>query len=508
MKESRMFSRRQFLKNASYTAAVLGTTVLKCAKKRLPNILWIIAEDICPDMACYGNKLVVTPHIDQLAAEGILYTNCFTTSPVCSPSRSAFMTGMYQTSIGAHNHRSHRADEIPAQPPYRLPEPVKLLTDYFREAGYHTSNVVGRYGGFAVGGKTDWNFTAESPEENPAENPEENPAENPFDGQDWSERRPGQPFYAQINMSLTHRVFKRDPNNPIDPEAVELPPYYVDHPLAKRDWADYLESIQVLDRQVGDVLKRLQDEALLDETIIFFFGDNGRPHFRGKQWLYDPGIHVPLIIRFPSQRYAGEIRENLISAIDISATSLWLAGITPPLHMQGRIFLGRRAQKRDYIIAARDRCDETVDRIRCVRTKKYKYIRNYYPERPYAQLNRYKESQYPVLRLMRRLAAKGELNPFQARFFAPTRPTEELYDLESDPFEIYNLAEKAEYQEPRRTLSALLANWIRETGDMGEEKEDPAIIEFYRQKMKANYDEQLEQIYREEGMDVTFGISL
>ncbi|MBN1483074.1 sulfatase [candidate division KSB1 bacterium] len=484
-----MQTRRSFLRQASCSAVVLGGAILSsCFKKPRPNILWIIAEDICPDMQCYGNSLVQTPHIDRLAAEGILYTNCFTTNPVCSPSRSALMTGLYQTSIGAHHHRSHRQDENPAQPAYRLAEPIKLITEYFRQAGYHTSNVRGFFGGYTVGGKTDWNFAWD----------------NPFDGQDWNERAPEQPFYAQINMSLTHRVFKRDPDNPIDPAVVEMPPYYVDHPLARRDWADYLESIQVLDRQVGDVLKRLEDEGLLDQTIIFFFGDNGRPHFRGKQWLYDPGIHVPLIIRFPSAKGAGQVRDDLISAIDISATSLSLAGIKPPNYMHGQVFLGKRAKKRDYIIAARDRCDETMDRIRCVRSKRYKYIRNYYPERPYAQLNRYKETQYPVLRLMRRLAAAGELNEAQARFFASMRPEEEFYDLQVDPFEIHNLAGTADVQGELKKLRAILEKWIQQTGDQGEEKEDPAIATYYEQKSKANYNERLAQLYREEGMDVDF----
>ncbi len=483
--------RRRFLKQTAIaaTGTALGTTFFaNCGRKQPPNVLWIIAEDICPDMACYGNSLVKTPNIDRLAAEGIRYTNCFTTNPVCSPSRSAFMTGMYQTSIGAHNHRSHRPDEIPQQPPHLLPEPVKLLTEYFRAAGYYTANVGGTYGGLKAGGKTDWNFSYD----------------NPFDGNDWGGRAPEQPFYAQINMSLTHRVFKRDPQNPIDPETVTLPPYYVDQPLARRDWADYLESIQVLDRQVGDVMDRLKQEELLDNTIVIFFGDNGRPHFRGKQWLYDPGIHVPLIVRFPNGKHAGQVRDDMISAIDIGPTSLALAGIHPPAHMQGRPFLGKRSQPREFIIAARDRCDETVDHIRCVRTKNLKYIRNYYPNRPYAQLNRYKETEYPVLRLMRRLAAAGELNEAQARFFAPTRPQEELYDLTADPYEIHNVAADPNYAERLVDLRTILDNWIQETGDKGEEPEDPAIAEFYRQKMIDIYNERLEALYRKEGMDVSF----
>ena len=446
-------TRRDFLKRCSAGAAgvMLSPLLAGAGREKMPNILWIIAEDLCPDLGCYGEALVKTPNIDKLAAEGARYTNAFTTSPVCSASRSAFMTGMYQTSIGCHHHRSHRYDN------YRLPEPVKVITDYFRKGGYFTSNCAGL--NWEKRGKTDLNFKVEKP----------------FDGIDWRQRKEGQPFYAQVNLSETHRPFKRDAENPIDAEKVNLPPYYPDHVIARRDWADYLECIQVLDRKVGEVLKRLKDDGLADNTIVFFFGDHGRPHVRGKQFLYEGGIHIPLIIRRPRHIKHGTVVDNLVSAVDFGPTCLQLAGIEVPGHMEGRTFMGPGAQRRKYIIAARDRCDGTVDRIRCVRTRRFKYIRNYFPNRPYTQFNLYRKHRYPVWTLLQVLYAGGKLTTEQGLFMASTRPEEELYDLPNDPYELHNLVEAAEHQASLEKLRGVLDKWIKRTGDQGGIPEDPRI---------------------------------
>jgi len=476
--------RRDFLKTVGCgTAAALlcgcesGTRRL--GGKERPNILWLISEDTSPDLACYGNRLVKTPNLDRLAAEGTRYTNAYVTAPVCSASRSGFMTGMYQTSIGAHNHRSHRDDG------YTLPDPVTVITEYFRQAGYFTSNCAGL--GYKKRGKTDWNFT---------------PKVEPFDSTDWSKREKGQPFFAQMNFSLTHRAFRKDKRNPIDPDRVELPPYYPDDPIARRDWADYLESIQVLDTQIGVAMQWLVKEGLADNTIVMYFGDHGRPHVRGKQWLYEGGIHIPMIIRWPEGIEPGAVVDDLVSSVDFAPTFLSLAGIRPPEHLQGHVFLGPKGQQRKYIFAARDRCDETVDRIRCVRSPQYKYIRNFMPERPYTQINRYKESEYPVLRLMRRLHQAGQLTTEQARFMAPVRPPEELYDLQADPHELNNLAEDPDRQRVLREHSDKLNEWIEATEDQGRFAEDPAIAQSYEEKMKAVYDERIRKRYKEEGMEI------
>ncbi len=420
-----------------------------------PNILWVIAEDFSPDLACYGARLVQTPNLDRLAAEGVRFTHAFVTGPVCSASRSAIATGMYQTTIGAHNHRSHRDDG------YRLPEGVEVFTRYLQRAGYYTANVVPVAPGVRGTGKTDFNFEAE----------------NVFDGDDWRARRKGQPFYAQVNFSETHRAFRRSPGRPIDPSRVELPPYYPDHPSIRKDFAMYLETTQNLDEKVGKVLARLEEEGLSEDTIVFFFGDHGRPMPRGKQFVYEEGIRIPLIVRIPAKfRPAGfkpgTVCDDLVSAIDITASTLKLAGIEPPAHMEGRPFPWLGGEPRDHIIAARDRCDETVDRIRCVRTRRYKYIRNFFPERPYTQQNVYKDVNYPTLAVMRQLKEEGKLTGPPAAFLADRRPPEELYDLESDPNEVRNLAGDAAHRKTLESMRAILDDWIRRTGDRGQFPED------------------------------------
>jgi len=472
-------SRRRFLKQvgALSIAAVSGQAA---EAERRPNILWLIAEDFGPDLGCYGNSEVRSSNIDRLAREGTRFANAFTTAPVCSPSRSAFMTGMYQTSIDAHNHRSHRDDG------YRLPEGVRPITSWFRQAGYFTANVKTAAPGVQGTGKTDFNFS---------------PSEPAFDGTDWNQRAAGQPFFAQVNFTETHRPFRRNDQSPADPGKLTLPPQYPDHPVTRADWAAYYDMIASLDQKIGSVLKRLADERILDDTVIFFFGDNARSHVRGKQWLYDEGIHVPLIVRWPKSVSTGAVDDRLVSAIDFGAASLALAGIPIPAKMQGRPFLGK-GTRRDYIVAARDRCDETVDRIRCVRTARFKYIRNYFPERPYSQINRYKETEYPVLRLMRRLQAEGKLTPVQAQFMAATRPPEELYDVTKDPNELQNLAQAAAHRATLIEMRRILDRWITETGDRGEVAEDPEIARSWEQQMKGAYDERLRKLYSEEGMAI------
>ncbi len=434
-----------------------------------PNILWIIAEDFSPDLGCYGNHVVNTPNLDRLAAEGVRFTNAFVTGPVCSASRSAIATGMYQTSIGAHQHRSHRHDG------YQLPGGVRVLTDYLRAAGYYTANVTTAAPGVRGTGKTDFNFNAP----------------RPFDGTDWNQRGTGQPFYAQINFTETHRAFHRCPERPIDRRKAVPPPYYPDTPAAREDWAMYLETAQNLDLKVGKALERLRQENLIEETVIFFFGDHGRPMPRGKQFLYDEGIRIPLIVRIPDKLrppefHPGSVREDFVSAIDITATSLAAARIEVPRHMQGQPFLWGSAQPRDCIFAARDRCDETPDRIRTVRDKRFKYIRNFHPERPWAQPNNYKDTAYPMLRLMRQLHRDGKLTPDQARFLAPRRPAEELYDLTADPHELANLAGKPEHRATLVRMRGQLDKWIAETRDQGEKPESPVPPEEFQYRSQVD----------------------
>jgi uncharacterized sulfatase len=438
--------------------------ILSCSREEKKNILWLIAEDLGPELKCYGTRLVKTPNINKLAKEGILFTNAFTTSPVCSPSRSAFMTGMYQTSIDAHHHRSHRDDDDE----HILTGPSHVITEYFRQSGYYTANCSGL--NFDRPGKTDWNFTPS--------------IKQPFDGTDWRQREDGQPFFAQVNFGEVHRMGPRAKTLTVDPDSINLPPYYPDHPITRHDWAEYLSTIEILDRKLGQVLRRLKEDGLEENTIVFFFGDHGRNHVRGKQWLYDGGIRIPLIVRYPNDSNSGQVNNDMVSAIDFAPTCMDLVGILPPNHLEGQIFLGPHKQSREYIVAARDRCDETEDRIRCVRTSQYKYIRNFHPEKPYTQYNRYKDAYYPVLRLMHQLYNQKKLTPEQSLFMADRRPEEELYNLKNDPHELYNLAENGQYKNTLLNFRRILDEWIEESGDKGQFPEDTVVVNRYKKQMK------------------------
>jgi len=412
------------------------------AKAPDPNILWIVADDLGAELGCYGTPLMRTPSIDKLASQGARFTRCFTTAPVCSPSRSALMTGMYQTTINAHDHRSMTS----------LPVGIKPITDYFRQAGYFTANIGKIAPGLESHAKTDFNFKVEKP----------------FDSDDFDELRTHQPFFAEIQLFEPHRGSwgpAKTLDYHVDPSKVELPPYYPDDPVVRKDWAGYLDTVDYLDTKVGTILKRLEDQGLAENTVIFFFGDNGRCHVRDKQWLYEGGLHIPLIIRWPGKLKAGSVRDDLVSAIDISAMSLRIAGVTLPTNMQGRAFLEPVVAPRKYIFGARDRCDETVDRIRSVRDDHFKYIRNFMPERPYTQPNAYKERAYPALKVLKRLHAEGKLTPAQELFMADKKPEEELYDLKTDPDEIHNLAASPEHQKMLGELRDALKAWMVECDD-------------------------------------------
>lgn len=424
-----------------------------------PNILWILAEDFGPQLHCYGYPIVRTPNLDQLAGDGARFTRAFTTAPVCSASRSAFNTGVYQTTTATHNHRSHRKDG------YQLPAGVELITDRLRRQGYYTANILKVAEGVSGAGKTDFNFTAPKP----------------FDGTHWRDRKSGQPFFAQINFRETHKgpafVEARKQKDLVDPASVPLPPYYADHPVIRNEMANYLDTVNLLDKKVGVLLDELKKDGLLDETIIFFMGDNGRCLLRGKQWLYDAGIHVPMFLRWPGVVKPGTIREDPVLSLDLTATSLTAAGLPLPELFHGRSLYGGKTNQREYIVAARDRCDMTVDRIRCVRDKKYKYIRNFMPERPYTQYNRYIETEYPTLNVMKKLHADGKLNPVQELFMAPRKPEIEFYDVETDPHEVNNLAAKPEFASQLARHKKRLDSWIKETKDRGEVAESQAEID-------------------------------
>lgn len=432
-----------------------------------PNILWIIVEDMSSHFAYQGEQLVTSPNVDRLASEGIVFRNAYVSAPVCSASRSAMISGMYQTSVGAHHHRSSRGGLK-----IQLPKGIKTIPEMFKEAGYYTCNGTEKEG---QKGKEDYNFLYES--------------KALYDGTDWAGREAGQPFFAQIqlrggklrNVPKWHEeaLSGLDPSLIVTADEVTLPPYYPDVEAFRQDWADYLNNVQYTDIEVGKILARLEEENLLSNTVIFFITDHGISQARGKQFLYDEGTRIPFIIWTP-EYFKPQLKDDLINHIDMAATSLQLAGIEIPEHMDANPLLAENYKPRDYIVCARDRCDETVDHIRSVKKGNYKYIKNYLPERPYLQPCAYKDGK-PWMSVLKELDKRGELNEVQRLVTAKSRAEEELYDLSSDPFEIHNLAMDMNYSEKLIEMRGILKRWIVETGDQGV---NPEPEEMYDSDMK------------------------
>jgi arylsulfatase A-like enzyme len=446
-----------------FLPVLLAVCSMAAAPATRPNIVWIVVDDMSPNFACYGETRIKTPHVDRLAKEGTRFAKAFTTAPVCSPCRSAFITGCYQTTIGAHHHRSGRGAEK-----IRLPGAVVPVPKLFQQAGYYTA-----LGGFqATGtklGKSDYNFEWDRAM---------------YDGNDWAGRKPGQPFFMQVqlhggkyrgngaNPNWQNRI-KREFGVNTDPKLVKLPPYYPADPVITKDWADYLDCCRMTDKEVGDVIARLEREKILDETLIVFMTDHGISHARGKQFLYDEGTHIPFVVRGPGIA-PGVVRDDLIEHIDMAALSLAAAGIAIPNSLQGRDVFAKDYAKRDAVFAARDRCDETTDYLRSVRTDRFKYIRNFLPERPHLQPNAYKDGK-SIVKVLRTLHADGKLNELQERLlFAPKRTSEELYDLAADPHELTNLAGDPNHASTLADLRKRLLDWQERTGDRGRTPESAA----------------------------------
>jgi arylsulfatase A-like enzyme len=420
--------------------------------KEHPNILWIYIEDTNPWMSCYGDEVIETPNIDALAGNGVRFDRAYMTSGVCSPTRSAIITGMYQTSIGAHEHYSSfsvwRGNKMEVWDPNHIG--VKTLPEMFKAAGYYTFNE----------GKEHYNFVYKS------EELYDHKGENGFKGaknsSEWTGKKEAQPFFGQIQL----RGGKySDPPDVVDPAAVPVPPYYPDHEVYRKEIAHHYNTILKLDEILGDIINKLKEDGLYENTIVFFFSDHGMRLPRHKQFLYEGGIRVPLIIAGPGIP-VNQVRKDLVSGIDISATTLNLAGIDIPDHMHGMDMFAEDFH-RDHVIAARDRCDYTIDRIRAVVTGRYKYIRNFMTDKPYMQPN-YRDD-WESLQLMRTMYNEGKLNDVQARFWSDERPAEELYDLQEDPHETNNLVHsyKREHAVELAKHRDLLYKWIIETDDKG-----------------------------------------
>jgi N-sulfoglucosamine sulfohydrolase len=456
-------SRRDFLKAAGLYASGLALTGCRVGSRTAqvkttvekPNILWITCEDISPLLGCYGDKLAITPHLDKLAAEGVRYTKTFATAPVCAPSRSCLITGVYATSLGTQHLRSL----------VKLPEQIKCFPEYLRAVGYYCSN---NY-------KKDYNFIDVDVWDESSHEAH------------WRKRRPGQPFFSVFNFVSTHQGqingsdeefeekygSKLEPSERHNPAEISLPPYYPDTPFVRKIWARYYDLITFMDKQVGDILDQLEADDLADNTIVFFYSDHGLGIPRFKRTLYDSGLHVPLIVRFPvryqhlSLGWPGETIENLVSFVDFAPTVLNLVDLPIPDYMQGRAFLGSQTKPpRKYLFGASSRVDEAYECSRCVRGERYKYIRNYFPQLPYIQPSQYCD-QAEIMQELRRAVAEEKLTPAQKLLWTATKPIEELYDTVEDPHEIHNLIDDPGKKTILRKLRKTLHSWMLQTRDTG-----------------------------------------
>ncbi|MBN2315785.1 MAG: sulfatase-like hydrolase/transferase [Sedimentisphaerales bacterium] len=464
------FTRRHFLQTIGISAAswaLAQTALARQAESKRPNILWLSCEDISPHLGCFGDEHAITPNLDQLAMEGVRYTNAFTTAGVCAPCRSGIITGMYQTTIGTHHMRCSA----------KLPAHIEAFTTYLRQAGYYCTN----------NSKTDY---------------QTGDLRNAWDQSSgkahWRNRKTDQPFFSVFNFTGCHEsgiasqskyesvTQNLKPSQRQDPNKLELPPYYPDTPIVREDWKRNYELITAMDAWAGHLLDQLKKDGLYEDTIVFFWSDHGIGLPRAKRWLYDSGTHIPLIVRVPepfrtdSQSEPGRKDDQLINSIDFGPTVMNLAGVKVPDYMQGRPFLGTNLPKpREYIYGARDRMDERYDIIRSVRDKRYRYIRNYEPLKTYYQYMNTPEKG-ATMKEIRRVHAEGKLPPAAQLFMADRKPVEELYDLRSDPHEINNLAGDPNYSSILERMRRAHRQWVQETKDLGLIPE-PEIIE--REKM-------------------------
>ena len=459
-------------------AVFRGSALQPKADKR-PNIVWIMAEDIGPQLSCYGDKLGYSPNIDKLAADGIRYTRAFTVYGVCAPSRNSIITGMYPSATGAmHMRQSKGLIPFPGIPDYNnVPAPdVKAFTEYLRASGYYCTNNV----------KTDYQFGT------------------PFTVWDessktahWRDRpNKSQPFLSVFTFDITHEIhlwpddvrykfyeeqgikrpvlskdeakfFALTPEERVKPSEVPVPPYYPDTPLVREGIARYYDNIRRMDRQVGKVIQQLEEDGELDNTIIFFMGDNGNCQPRGKRWVLESGIQVPLILSGKRLKAHNRVDGQLVSGVDFAPTALYLAGVPIPANIQGQVISGiGPAKPRSYIFAARDRMDDTYDMIRAVRDKRYKYIKNFNPEKPYTQPIEFLYRN-PMMADILQLEKEGKLNAVQQSWLFKTKPPVELYDIDTDPDELHNIADQPAQATRLKTMDAALTAWQKKYGDLG-----------------------------------------
>jgi len=400
-----------------------------------PNILWLVSEDTTTTLACYGDTTAPTPTIDKLAREGIVYERCFT-QPVCAPSRATLIAGMYAICSGPAHHMRAQG---------KIPDWLKGFPAYLREAGYYTSNNAKTDYNSPINVKEAWNECSRKAH--------------------WRNRAAGQPFFSVFNHEVTHEscLFPEKEEPTVDPTKVRVPPYQPDTPEIRADWARHYSRIAKMDGQLAEKLKDLADAGLADDTIVFYYGDNGGVVARSKRFLQRSGTHVPLVVYYPSKwrhlapAKPGSRIKDPVHFVDFAPTVLSLAGVKIPDYMQGRAFAGKaRVAPNEFVLCTRDRMDERYDMMRSVMDKRWLYIHNFRPDLPYVQPLEYM-FRARGYQSWARVAREGKLTPATAMFWG-AKPTEELYDCDADPDNVKNLAADPAH---RKTLERFRAELKR-----------------------------------------------
>jgi arylsulfatase A-like enzyme len=464
---------KTLLKAFAVVALSLSTAAGPAAGDDRPNILWIVAEDLSPWIGSFGHEVNAgrTPAMDALGAQGVRFSRAFVPAPVCSPCRSAMITGAMQTTTGTHQHRSSRSEAAAIH----LPEGILPIPQLLKEAGYFTFNR----------GKDDYNFRYERSDLYSTGNPKKRPGR--FYGKKgeggWGDRPQGVPFFGQIQLG-GGKSNTRSVKEKVDPQSVTVPPYLPDTDLFRKWWAHHHDTVRKTDADIAQIMGQLREDGLLEDTIVFFFSDHGNNHSpRHKQFCFEGGCHVPLYVMAEGREELcepGTVRDDLVSLLDVSATTLGLAGLELPAYIEGQHLFSAEFTPREFVISARDRCDYTIDRIRTVRTDRYRYIRNFLTDRPLLQ-PQYRDNRDYVIAL-REGHAEGTLAPqVDAIFFGP-RPSEELYDLDADPHEMNNLADDPDQAGELARHRELLESWIEETDDKGQYPESAVALRAIKER--------------------------
>jgi arylsulfatase A-like enzyme len=460
-----------------------------------PNILWLVTEDMGAYIPPFGDSTIQTPNLSRLAKEGVIYPHLYSTSGVCAPSRAAIATGMYPSSIGANHMRTNSNMDKTGLPAYEAvpPSQVKMISELLRMEGYYCTN---NY-------KEDYQFKAPKTAWD-----ESSPYAH------WRNRKENQPFFSIFNFTETHEsglfepyghrhietrhyhagdtTFKWKSGRMTEQETpihlskdtkFTIPPYLPDNKVVRNDMWKLYNNISEMDKQIGAVLKQLEEDGLLENTIIVFYGDHGGPLPRQKRLIYDSGLNTPMIIRFPNKANAGTRDEQLISFIDFAPTLLSLSGIEPLEYMQGQAFLGkfRSKKERKYIHAAGDRFDGVTDVIRAVRDDQFKYIKNYRPKQPFYLPIVYRE-RIPTMQELLRLKEEGNLDNIQLQWFRNSKPVDELFDCKSDPHELNNLAQDPAHQEKLNELKNEMNRWLVAIDDQPNLPEQALIDQLWSNK--------------------------